>query len=105
MSGGGHQERKFATAFFVDIVGYTSLVEQHDPEIVDALVRRVFARLGEEISRHGGLVERTAGDAILVLFGVPAAHEDDPERAVRAALRCHAVLAELNREFAGEGKP
>ena len=105
MSGGGHQERKFATAFFVDIVGYTSLVEQHDPEIVDALVRRVFARLGEEISRHGGLVERTAGDAILVLFGVPAAHEDDPERAVRAALQCHAVLAELNREFAGEGKP
>ncbi len=98
-------ERKFATALFADIVGSTALAEREDPEVVQALVGRAFDRLSTEIERYGGLIEKFVGDAVLAVFGVPSAHEDDPERAVRAGLEMQAVLAELNRSFAAEGRP
>ena len=78
---------------------------QEDPEVVQSVVGRAFDRLSVEIDRYGGLLEKFMGDAMLAVFGVPKAHEDDPERAVRAALEMHAVLSELNRGFAAEGKP
>ena len=99
------KERKFATALFADLVGSTALAEQEDPEVVQSVVGRTFDRLSEEIARFEGLLEKFMGDAVLAVFGVPRAHEDDAERAVRAALEMHAVLSELNRGFAGEGKP
>ncbi len=99
------RERKFAIALFADIVGSTSLAEQEDPEIVQSLVGRAFDRLSQEVDRYGGLLEKFMGDAMLAVFGVPSAHEDDPERAVRAGLEMQAVLSELNRGFAGEGRP
>jgi class 3 adenylate cyclase/tetratricopeptide (TPR) repeat protein len=99
------KERKFATALFADLVGSTTLAEQEDPEVVQSVVGRTFDRLSEEISRYEGLLEKFMGDAVLAVFGVPRAHEDDAERAVRAALEMHAVLSELNRGFAAEGKP
>lgn len=98
-------ERKFATALFADLVGYTSLTEQQDPEVVRSLVGQVFDRLVKEIERYDGLVEKFIGDAVLAVFGVPTAHEDDPERAVRAALDMQAILSDLNERFAAEGKP
>ena len=98
-------ERKFATALFADLVGSTTLAEQEDPEVVQAVVGRAFDRLAEEIARYEGLLEKFMGDAILAVFGVPRAHEDDADRAVRAALEMQAVLSELNRGFADEGKP
>ncbi len=98
-------ERKFATALFADIVGSTELAEREDPEIVQALIGRAFDRLSAEIERYGGLIEKFVGDAVLAVFGVPSAHEDDPERAVRAGLEMQAVLSELNRSFAAEGRP
>jgi class 3 adenylate cyclase/tetratricopeptide (TPR) repeat protein len=98
-------ERKFATALFADIVGSTALAEREDPEVVQALVGRAFDRLSAEIERYGGLIEKFVGDAVLAVFGVPSAHEDDPERAVRAGLEMQAVLSELNRSFAAEGRP
>ena len=98
-------ELKFATALFADLVGSTTLAEQEDPEIVQSVVGRAFDRLSVEIERYGGLLEKFMGDAMLAVFGVPKAHEDDPERAVRAALEMQAVLSELNRGFAAEGKP
>ncbi len=98
-------ERKFATALFADIVGSTELAEREDPEVVQALVSRAFERLSAEIDRYGGLIEKFVGDAVLAVFGVPSAHEDDPERAVRAGLEMQAVLSELNRSFAAEGRP
>lgn len=103
--GVGRKERKFATALFADLVGSTELGERQDPEVVEAVVGRAFDRLSEEVERHGGLVEKYMGDALLAVFGVPAAHEDDPERAVRAALEMQAVLSALNGEFRSEGKP
>ncbi|HEX3428475.1 MAG TPA: adenylate/guanylate cyclase domain-containing protein, partial [Candidatus Limnocylindrales bacterium] len=99
------KERKFATALFADLVGSTALAEREDPEVVQSVVGRTFDRLAEEIGRYEGLLEKFMGDAVLAVFGVPRAHEDDAERAVRAALEMHAILSELNRGFAAEGKP
>ncbi len=98
-------ERKFATALFADLVGSTTLAEEQDPEIVQSVVGRTFDRLSHEIERYGGHLEKFMGDAVLAVFGIPRTHEDDPERAVRAALEMLAVLSELNRGFATEGKP
>jgi class 3 adenylate cyclase/tetratricopeptide (TPR) repeat protein len=99
------KERKYATALFADIVGSTGLAEREDPEVVQAVVGRTFDRLAEEIARYEGLLEKFMGDAVLAVFGVPRAHEDDAERAVRVALEMRAVLSELNRGFEAEGKP
>jgi class 3 adenylate cyclase/tetratricopeptide (TPR) repeat protein len=98
-------ERKYATALFADLVGSTTLAEQQDPEIVQSVVGRTFDRLSAEIERYGGHLEKFMGDAVLAVFGIPKAHEDDAERAVRAGLEMLAVLSELNRGFAAEGKP
>ncbi|HEX9122962.1 MAG TPA: AAA family ATPase [Actinomycetota bacterium] len=99
------KERKFATALFADLVGSTSLAEQEDPEVVQSVVGRAFDRLSQEIERYEGLLEKFMGDAVLAIFGVPRAHEDDAEHAVRAAIEMLAVLSELNRGFEAEGKP
>ncbi|MGA9161655.1 MAG: AAA family ATPase, partial [Actinomycetota bacterium] len=99
------KERKFATALFADLVGSTTLAEQEDPEVVQSVVGRTFDRLAGEIERYEGLLEKFMGDAVLAVFGVPRAHEDDAERGVRAALEMHAVLSELNRGFSAERKP
>src|SRR6184192_3469772 len=92
------EERKVITAIFVDLVGSTARSEQLDPEDVKALVAPYHARVRGELERHGGTFEKFSGDAILALFGAPRAHEDDPERAVRAGLAVRKALAELNAE-------
>jgi class 3 adenylate cyclase/tetratricopeptide (TPR) repeat protein len=74
------------TVLFADLVGFTSRAEQLDPEDVRAVLSPYYARLRAELERFGGTVEKFIGDAVMALFGAPAAHEDDPERAVRAAL-------------------
>ena len=80
------EERKVVTALFCDLVGFTQRAERLDPEDVRALLRPYHARVRAELERHGGTVEKFIGDAVMALFGAPVAHEDDPERAVRAAL-------------------
>ncbi|HWQ23553.1 MAG TPA: adenylate/guanylate cyclase domain-containing protein, partial [Gaiellaceae bacterium] len=80
------QERKVVTVLFADLVGFTSRAEELDPEDVRALLGPYWERLREELERFGGTVEKFIGDAVVALFGAPVAHEDDPERAVRAAL-------------------
>src|SRR6266550_3558186 len=92
------EERKVITAIFVDLVGSTARSEQLDPEDVKALVAPYHARVRAELERHGGTFEKFSGDAILALFGTPKAHEDDPERAIRAGLAVRRALAELNAE-------
>ncbi|HEX2302236.1 MAG TPA: AAA family ATPase [Gaiella sp.] len=79
-------ERKLATAMFVDLVDSTALVSASDPEIARRQVTGFFDRVRAHIDTYGGTVEKFAGDAVLAVFGVPAAHEDDAERAVRAAV-------------------
>ncbi|MBD0330111.1 MAG: adenylate/guanylate cyclase domain-containing protein [Thermoleophilia bacterium] len=85
-TGAARRERKVVTVLFCDLVGFTQQAEAMDPEDVEALLRPYHERVRSELERHGGTVEKFIGDAVMALFGAPAAHEDDPERAVRAAL-------------------
>jgi class 3 adenylate cyclase/tetratricopeptide (TPR) repeat protein len=80
------EERKVITVLFADLVGFTSRSERLDPEDVRAFLSPFYTRLRGELEAHGGTVEKFIGDAVMALFGAPLAHEDDPERAVRAAL-------------------
>src|SRR4051794_32382210 len=81
-----HEERKIVTVLFADLVGFTSRSERLDPEDVRALLGPYYARLRSELERFGGTGEKFIGDAVMALFGAPLTHEDDAERAVRAAL-------------------
>jgi class 3 adenylate cyclase/tetratricopeptide (TPR) repeat protein len=80
------EERKVVTVLFADLVGFTSRAERMDPEDVRSLLAPYWQHLRGELERFGGTVEKFIGDAVMALFGAPVAHEDDPERAVRAAL-------------------
>jgi class 3 adenylate cyclase/tetratricopeptide (TPR) repeat protein len=84
--GTSRRERKVVTVVFCDLVGFTARAESLDPEDVEAFLRPYHERVRSELERHGGTVEKFIGDAVMALFGAPSAHEDDPERAVRAAL-------------------
>lgn len=91
----GDEERRVVTVLFGDIVGFTTLAETLDPENVKHLVDRCFERLAADIVAFGGVVDKILGDGIVALFGAPIAHEDDPERAVRAGLRMQQSMAAL----------
>jgi class 3 adenylate cyclase len=80
------RERKIVSVLFADLVGFTSRAESLDPEDVEAILGPYHERLRAELERRGGTVEKFIGDAVMAVFGAPVAHEDDPERAVRAAL-------------------
>ncbi len=86
------------TVLFADLVGFTALSEQMDPEQVKRLVDKAFERLVRDVTAFGGKVDKIIGDAIVALFGAPVAHEDDAERAVRAALRMQETLGAYAQE-------
>ncbi|KAA1418569.1 AAA family ATPase [Nocardioides humilatus] len=88
--------RKTVTVVFTDLVGSTDVGERLDPEALREVLADYFARMRAVIEHHGGLVERLLGDAVLAVFGLPTAHEDDALRAVRAAVDMRAALAEVN---------
>ena len=88
------RERKVITVLFADLVGFTATSEQLDPEDVAAVLRPYHERLRYELERWGGTVEKFIGDAVMALFGAPVTREDDPERAVRAALAIRDWIAE-----------
>lgn len=85
------------TVVFADLVGYTALSEHRDPERVKRLIDAAFERLIADITAFGGRVDKVLGDGILALFGAPVAHEDDADRAIRAALQMHESLAQFVR--------
>jgi class 3 adenylate cyclase/tetratricopeptide (TPR) repeat protein len=80
------QERRVVTMLFADLAGSTAFGESVDPEDVRALQAEMFALVNDEVERFGGVTEKFVGDAVVAVFGIPTLHEDDPERAVRAAL-------------------
>ena len=86
------EERKVVTVLFADLVDSTARADERDPEFVRAAVRPQVARMREELERVGGTFEKYVGDAVMAVFGAPVAHEDDPERAVRAALAIRDAL-------------
>ena len=95
-------ERKVVSVVFVDVVGFTSMSERLDPEDVRRVLDPYYRRAREELERYGGTVEKFIGDAVMALFGSPVSHEDDPERAVRAA---YAVREAVHGLASGEDTP
>jgi class 3 adenylate cyclase len=91
---GPRSERKIVTVLFADLVGFTGRAERLDPEDVQAVLAPYHERLRYELERWGGTVEKFIGDAVMALFGAPVTREDDPERAVRAALAIRDWIAE-----------
>jgi class 3 adenylate cyclase len=95
-AGPGAKERKVVSVLFCDLVGFTAASESADPEEVQARIAPYHARTRARIEAFGGTVEKFIGDAVMAVFGAPTAHEDDPERAVRAGLTLLEAIEELN---------
>jgi class 3 adenylate cyclase/tetratricopeptide (TPR) repeat protein len=94
------EERRKATVLFADLFGYTAVAERMDPEAVKSIIDRALRRLGQEVVRYGGSVDKYIGDNVMAVFGAPVAHEDDPERAVRAGLAMQAAMEDINQDIA-----
>lgn len=95
-------ERRNVTVLFADMKGFTTLSERMDPEEMDGLMSQVFGTFESIISRYGGAVEKYIGDALVAVFGAPALHEDDPARAINAALDFLAEIGRLNEARTGK---
>src|SRR3972149_5400129 len=92
------EERRLVTILFADLVGYTSLSEARDPELIMEALNLCFERLSSEIQRFGGYVDKVVGDEIMALFGAPRAQEGDAGKAEAGAL-------EMLRALGGLGRP
>src|SRR5437899_8390125 len=92
------EQRKTVSVVFCDVTGSTALGESTDPEALRALLARYFERMRGIVESHGGSVEKFIGDAVMAVFGVPVAHEDDALRACRAAVEMRDALPELGVE-------
>ncbi|MBE3560705.1 MAG: AAA family ATPase [Ktedonobacteraceae bacterium] len=90
------EERRIVTVMFADITGSTPLADRLDPEDLRAILTGYFNLMAEQIRKHGGTVEKYIGDAVMAVFGLPIAHEDDPDRAIRTALDMQAALNQFN---------
>jgi len=99
-------ERKYVTALFSDMSGYTAMSEKLDPEEVKEITSRIFREISTTVNKYDGFIEKFIGDAIMALFGVPKAHEDDPIRAIRAAMEIHDLVRAISPELEERiGKP
>jgi len=92
------EERRVVTIMFADITGSTPLADRLDPEDMRAILTGYFNLMAEQIRKHGGTLEKYIGDAVMAVFGAPIAHEDDPDRAIRAALDMQTALAQFNQQ-------
>ncbi|MCA1491997.1 AAA family ATPase [Sinorhizobium alkalisoli] len=95
-------DRRTITVVFADLCGFTSLSERIDPEILQTLQNELFEEMTEAVEAFGGFVDKFIGDAMLALFGAPVAHEDDPERALRAALEMVGRAARVSERWRKE---
>jgi len=91
-------ERKQVTVLFSDLTGYTAMSEKLDPEEVKETTRRIFSEISKIVAKYDGFIEKYAGDAVMALFGVPEAHEDDPIRAIKVAREIHELVNEISPE-------
>ena len=99
-------DRRPVTVLFADLSGFTALSERLDPEEVRALQTDLFEQLGSTVRELDGFVEKFVGDAVMAVFGAPVAHDEDPERAVRAAMQMHERVAALSTKWISRvGRP
>jgi class 3 adenylate cyclase/tetratricopeptide (TPR) repeat protein len=89
-------ERKQVTVLFSDLSGYTALTEKLDPEELKEIMSRIFGEIAQVVTKYEGFIEKFVGDAVMALFGVPKAHEDDPIRALRAAREIHDLVLAIS---------
>jgi class 3 adenylate cyclase/tetratricopeptide (TPR) repeat protein len=94
-----NSERKHVTVLFSDMSGYTAMTERLDPEEVKGIMSDIFGKITAIIKSYDGFIERFIGDAVMAVFGVPKAHEDDPIRAIRAALEIHTAVEIISPQF------
>lgn len=94
------QQRKLVTVLFADVSGFTSMAETMDHELVSGVINSLWSRVDKAIVDHGGRIDKHIGDAVMGLFGTPTAHEDDPERAIRAGLQIQAEIRNWKKELA-----
>ena len=92
-------ERKHITVLFSDLSGYTAMSEELDPEDIKEITSRIFGEVAQIVAQHDGFVEKYIGDAVVAIFGVPKAHEDDPLRAILVARDIHKAIDGLGREL------
>jgi len=92
-------ERKHVTIMFSDLSGYTAMTENLDPEEVKEIMSQIFDEITQVIKKYDGFIERFIGDAVMAIFGIPKAHEDDPVRSIRAAVEIHAAVESLSPRF------
>ncbi len=95
-------ERRLVSVLFADLVGSTTLAEDRDPEESRELLTRYFDTASDVIGRYGGTIEKFIGDAVMAVWGVPVAHEDDAERAVRAALDLVSTVSGITDAASGQ---
>jgi class 3 adenylate cyclase/tetratricopeptide (TPR) repeat protein len=99
-------ERKHVTVLFSDLTGYTEMSEKLDPEEVKEITSLIFSEISKIIGKFDGFIEKYAGDAVMAIFGVPKAHEDDPIRAVKAAREIHELVNAISPDVESKiGKP
>jgi class 3 adenylate cyclase/tetratricopeptide (TPR) repeat protein len=91
-------ERKHVTVLFSDLTGYTAMSEKLDPEEVKEITSRIFGEISKIVEKYDGFIEKYAGDAVMAIFGIPQAHEDDPVRATKAALEIHQQVDMISPE-------
>jgi class 3 adenylate cyclase/tetratricopeptide (TPR) repeat protein len=91
-------ERKHVTVLFSDLTGYTAMSEKLDPEEVKGITSRIYGEISKIVASYDGFIEKYAGDAVMAIFGVQKAHEDDPIRAVRAAREIHELVDAISPE-------
>jgi adenylate cyclase len=96
------EERRLVTVLFADLSGYTSVAERLDHETVKSLIEPCLTRLAGEVQRYAGRVDKFIGDSVMAVFGAPVTHEDDAERAVRAAMGMRDAMSELNGNIGTE---
>jgi predicted ATPase/class 3 adenylate cyclase len=99
------QERKLITVLFADVSGFTAMAEAVDHEIVSSVINSLWSRVDKAIQTQGGRIDKHIGDAVMALFGTPTAREDDPERAIRAALQIQTEIQEWKWEFSDSITP
>jgi len=105
-SGAVEGERKYVSVLFSDMSGYTAMSERLDPEEVKEITSRIFGQISQIVSKYDGFIEKFVGDAVMALFGVPKAHEDDPVRAIKAAREIHDLVQAISPELEEKvGKP
>jgi class 3 adenylate cyclase/tetratricopeptide (TPR) repeat protein len=96
-------ERRHVTVLFTDVTGYTAMCERLDPEDVKEIMSRIFGEITQVVTKYEGFIEKFIGDAAMALFGVPKSHEDDPVRAIKAAMEIHGLVEALSPQVEARG--